>query len=182
MTTSTRLTLEEFLAMPDIDERRLELIDGEVEEKMSPTWDHGELTIVLGELLRRMGRAAAEPRAIIPESDTRAGSSPLPDLAFYRSRRPGAGEWMESPPDLAVEILSPNQIRTTVRAKVDLYRSFGIPVVWVFDLERRSVDIYENRDGDGGRRVTVSGEELVTASTVPGFAHSAESLLTEAGI
>ena len=125
MTTSTRLTLEEFLAMPDIDERRLELIDGEVYEKLSPTWDHGELTIVLGELLRKAGRAAAEPRAIIPPTKDRAGSAPLPDLAFYRTARPGAREWMQSPPDLAVEILSPGQSRMEMRGKVDLYRSFG---------------------------------------------------------
>jgi Uma2 family endonuclease len=182
VTTSTRLTLEEFLAMPDIDERRLELIDGEVFEKMSPTWDHGELTIVLGELLRKAGRAAAEPRAIIPPSPDRRGSSPLPDLAFYRSGRPGPREWMESPPDLIVEILSPRQSRIEMRAKVDVYRAFGVPVVWVFDLERRAVDIYEHTEGEAGRWITVSGDELVTASTVPGFAHAVEALLTEAGI
>jgi Uma2 family endonuclease len=146
VTTSTRLTLEEFLAMPDIDERRLELIDGEVYEKMSPTWDHGELTVVLGELLRKAGRAAAEPRAMIPPTDDRAASAPLPDLAFYRSTRPGPREWLESPPDLVVEILSPNQSRVEMRGKVDIYRSFGVPVVWVFDLDRRSVDIYENSE------------------------------------
>jgi hypothetical protein len=30
------MSLEEFLALPDIDERRLELIDGQVCEKISP--------------------------------------------------------------------------------------------------------------------------------------------------
>ena len=34
MVTQTRMTLEEFLALPGIDEQRLELIDGEVYEKM----------------------------------------------------------------------------------------------------------------------------------------------------
>ena len=89
---------------------------------------------------------------------------------------------MESPPDLIVEILSPHQSRIEMRGKVDVYRALGVPVVWVFDLERRSVDSYEHTEGEAGLWITVSGDELVTASTVPGFAHSVEELLTEAGI
>ena len=55
MTTKTRLSLAEFLRMPDIEERRLELIDGEVHEKMSPRWGHGELVIELAFALRPFG-------------------------------------------------------------------------------------------------------------------------------
>ncbi|MCA9829991.1 MAG: hypothetical protein R3B97_05490 [Dehalococcoidia bacterium] len=43
MARKTRLSLDEFLAMPGIDEQRLELIDGEVVEKVPPRWGHGRI-------------------------------------------------------------------------------------------------------------------------------------------
>ena len=46
-TITRRLSLEEFLAIPDFDERRLELIDGEVFEEMSPNWIHTKVAGVL---------------------------------------------------------------------------------------------------------------------------------------
>ena len=63
MTTKTRLTLEEFLRMPDIEERRLELIDGEVYEKMSPRWGHSSLAVELAIALKPFGFVGVEPRA-----------------------------------------------------------------------------------------------------------------------
>jgi Uma2 family endonuclease len=45
---SARMTLQEFRAIPGFDERRLELIDGEVYEKPLPRWGHGKLAIKFG--------------------------------------------------------------------------------------------------------------------------------------
>ncbi len=171
MTTSTRLTLEEFLAMPGIDERRLELIDGEVYEKMSPRWGHGALAGNLWALLEEHGFAAVEPRAVIQPAPDRGPASPLPDVAFYRHNPPADDEWMERPPDIAVEILSKDQSRVEMRRKVDIYRAFGIPVVWVFDPERESVDVYE-----AGTLRTLSGDDVLTSVVVPEFKHRVADL------
>jgi Uma2 family endonuclease len=65
VSTVTRVRLEEFLAMPGIEERRLELIDGEVVEKPTPTWDHGRIALRLGSGLDEVGYASVEARAII---------------------------------------------------------------------------------------------------------------------
>ena len=46
-----------------------------------------------------------------------------------------------------------------MRAKVDVYLAFGVPVVWVFDPERETVDAYD----EGSRRI-LSGENVLTAS------------------
>ncbi len=170
MAIQTRMTLDEFLAMPDIDERRLELIDGEVCEKVSPRWGHGRLTGFLGQLLNEFGHAAVEPRAVIRGTANFGPSSPLPDVAFYRSAPPADDEWMTSPPDVAVEILSPGQSRREMRAKVDLYRAFGIPSVWVVDLERREVEIYE------GERRILAGTDLIDSKHAPGFAIAVDAL------
>ncbi len=148
--------------MPDIDERRLELIDGEVYEKMSPRWGHGRLALLLGSILDEFGYASVEPRAVINPAPDRRPSSPLPDVAFYRTNPPAEDEWMERPPDIAIEILSKDQSRVEMRRKVDIYRGFGVPVVWVFDPERSSVDVYEL---DVLR--TLSGSDPLTCTVVP---------------
>jgi Uma2 family endonuclease len=162
--TSTRVSLKDFLALPGIEERRLELIDGEVFEKPMPTWGHGTSALTIGGLLNSVGFASVEPRAIIEPSGDLGPSAPLPDVAFYRDNPPAPHEWMTRPPHVAVEILSPGQSRTEMRTKVELYLRFGVESVWVVDPERQTVDVYE----DGTRRTLTVGDTLSSASA-PGF-------------
>ncbi|MGE5597386.1 MAG: Uma2 family endonuclease [Hyphomicrobiales bacterium] len=164
MVTSTRLTLGQFLAMPDIDERRLELINGEVYEKVPPRWGHSRIALRIGEILNRYGVAGVEARAIIPPTSRFGASAPLPDVAYYRTAPPPDDDWMREPPDVVVEVLSLGQSRREMRAKVELYVAFGVKSVWVADLERELIDVYE----EGGRRTFARGEELETAH-VPGL-------------
>ena len=176
MTTKTRLTLDDFLALPDVDERRLELIDGEVSEKMSPRWGHGALAMELGFALRPYGSVAAEPRAIIPDARSWGPSAPLPDLALYKTAQPKPDEWMTRPPDLVVELLSLGQSRTEMRAKASIYVEFGVPCVWVFDLERQTVDVCE-----GGERRTLTAADALSCATLPGFGERIGDRLARAG-
>lgn len=171
MATRTRLTLDEFLALPGIDERRLELIDGEVYEKVSPRWGHSRIALKLGILFESIGFAGVEPRAIIPPGGSDGPSAPLPDVAFYRTDPPDDDEWMTRPPDIAVEIRSIGQSRRDIRVKVDLYLRFGVPSVWVIDLESEEIEIYES-----GGRVILSGTEEVTSPHAPGLRFSAAEL------
>ena len=76
MAIATRLTLEEFTAIPGFDERRLELIDGELVEKPLPTWEHGRAAGELYVATRAYGSGAVEPRAMIPETARGEASSP----------------------------------------------------------------------------------------------------------
>ena len=171
MVTTTRMSLEDFLALPDIDERRLELIDGEVCEKMSPRWGHSRLAGILCRLLEEHGYAGVEPRAIIARQGNRNPSSPLPDVAYYRNEPPAEEEWMTRPPNVAVEIVSPGQSHAEMRAKVDLYLAFGVESVWVIDARRSLVDVYEPES-----RRTLSGTDTLQSAAVPGFSLSVEDL------
>ena len=176
MTTKSRLTLEEFLALPGIEERRLELIDGEVSETALRRWGHAAVVVEIGLALRRFGVVGAGARAIIPAAPLWGPSAPLPDLALYKSARPKADEWMTRPPDLVVELLSSGQSRTEMRAKASIYVEFGVPCVWVFDLERQTVDVYE-----AGERRTLSAPDMLSCATLPGFSERIGDLLERAG-
>ncbi len=176
MATKTRLTLEEFLRMPDIEERRLELIDGEVHEKAARPWGDGALVGELGSALHSFGFVGLAPRAIIPEAPSWGPSAPIPDLALYKTNRPKSDEWMTAPPDLVVELLSIGESRTEMRAKASIYLGFGVPCVWIFDLERQTVDVYE-----GGDRRTLTATDTLSCETLPGFAERIGELLARAG-
>jgi Uma2 family endonuclease len=165
------MSLESFLADPDIDERRLELIDGEVYEKSMPTWGHGTLAGQLFMALDPFGHAAVEPRAVIGAVASFDASSPIPDVAFYRQDPPSPSEWMTRPPTVAAEILSPGQSRRDMRPKVALYLAFGVDSVWIVDPVAREVEVYE---GDGRRVLT--NQHTLTTDAIPGFELSVAKL------
>lgn len=171
MTTQTRLTLEEFLAMPDIDERRLELIDGEVYEKLSPKWGHSRIALRLGAWFDEIGFAGVEPRLVIAPGAEDGPGATIPDVAFYRTDPPEDHEWMTRPPDVAVEILSLGQSRREVRAKVDLYRRSGVGSAWLVDLEREEIEVYKAT----GRRL-FRLDDIVETAFAPGLRFAAGDL------
>jgi Uma2 family endonuclease len=74
--------------------------------------------------------------------------------------------YFEIPPDLAVEVLSPNDRRSVVREKIKEYVQHGVPLVWLVDPETRTVLVYE-----GNLRGLEFGDtdSLVGGSILPGF-------------
>jgi len=108
------LTLEAFLALPE-QKPALEYIDGTVRQKVAPRPAHSALqarfTIYLGSRLEptKLARVFPELRT------TYGGASRVPDVAVYRWERvprDADGRLASdalTPPDLAIEILSPGQ-------------------------------------------------------------------------
>ena len=67
-----------------------------------------------------------------------------PDVAFYSiARHPNPpSDYFEIPPDLAVEVLSPDDRRAAVRDKIREYVTAGVRLVWLVDPETRTVLVY----------------------------------------
>lgn len=160
MATPTRVRLSAFLLNPEIDESRLELIDGEVVQKPMPTWKHGRIAFKAASILDPFGSAAVEPRAVIES----AGASPIPDVAFYLHGEPSDDDYMRNPPDVAVEVLSPGQGMAFMRRKAAMYASFGVKSTWIIDPASREVHVLEGDD----ERTLLIGERLTTPA-VPGL-------------
>jgi len=81
----------------------------------------------------------------------RPDSVRAPDVAFVRAERVASGlpsEFMEGPPDLAVEVMSPSDRWPDVERKAQEFITAGTAAVWVIDAEQRLARIY---DGDGVR-------------------------------
>ncbi len=142
----TRLTLDEFhtLLQQRGHDRFIELIDGEIVEKM-PNDEHGyligELTRLLGNFLRenRLGRVSVEVRMNLP--DTMAGNSRLPDLAVLLGKRPVRATALDEAPDIAIEVQSPGDARSALIAKAEFYLASGVKEVWLVYPKFRFIEI-----------------------------------------
>lgn len=75
--------------------------------------------------------------------------------------------YLETIPDLVVEVMSPNDTRPEVQRKVDDYLRAGVRVVWVADPARRTLAIHRP-----GQAVETLGEAdtLTVPEVIPGFA------------
>jgi Uma2 family endonuclease len=78
---------------------------------------------------------------------------------------PETGDW-DVVPDLAVEVISPNDIFKDVLAKVREHCHYGVQVVWVVAPEEQQVYVY---DSPTHVRILTRQDELTGGEVVPGF-------------
>jgi Uma2 family endonuclease len=167
------ITLEEFLRLPEIDEHPyLEYIDGRIEAKVSPQKKHG----LLEKRLMNHVDAHSEPRSrgqTFPELRcTFAGRSIIPDVAFLLDEHIECDERGEildptlRPPDIHVEIVSPDQSVRKCREKLVFSTANGCPLGWLIDPGRKTVSIY--RPGRGPERLAADGA-LLGEPVLPGY-------------
>jgi Uma2 family endonuclease len=140
------MTAEEFTAMED-DGNRYELVRGELIEMSRPSGEHGQIQFQIAWLLKnlvtpnKLGWVGGESGIVTErDPDTVRG----PDVYFYsiaRLAKPPKG-FIELPPDLVVEVISPSDTRPAMRKKVREYIAGGVRLVWVVDPETRTVSAY----------------------------------------
>src|SRR6266478_6082514 len=94
----------------------------------------------------------------------------LPDVSFISIQRfPAEGEpegiWTIVP-DLAVEIISPNDLYEKVMTKVMEYLSTGVKQVWLISPEHKTLSIYHSLTDI---TVLTENDELVSDDLIPDF-------------
>jgi Uma2 family endonuclease len=78
------------------------------------------------------------------------------------------GAFIEYPPDLAVEVLSPGNTVKEMAIKLEEYAKAGVKLVWYVDPDRKEVDVYPK--GNPRRKKTVGlGGALDGGEVLPGF-------------
>jgi Uma2 family endonuclease len=142
------VTAEELERMPD-DDFRYELVQGRI-VRMSPVGGvHGGLTAGFIALLvqhvkaARIGAVATELGFILARNPDTVRA---PDVAFINRERIPAGGlpkgfWIGAP-DLAVEVLSPDDRLSDVLTKVDEYLTYGTGLVLVVDPDEQTVSAH----------------------------------------
>jgi Uma2 family endonuclease len=170
--TSPVVTAEELEKFPE-DDYRYELVAGRV-IKMSPVgYQHGRIVMQLGYLLKRHLEGLGLG-VVLTEVGFKLASNPdtvrAPDVAFIRQERipaPDPRGFWNGPPDLAVEVLSPDDSTSEVRERVEEYLARGVRLVVVVDPDTRVVSAARPSTAT----VTVRSDDdlLDLDDVVPGF-------------
>jgi Uma2 family endonuclease len=184
MATKTLLTIAEFDRLPQQEGLRYELDEGELLTMTFPNPRHNLVAINVQSLLREFVRAHS--LGVVFPSDTGyilerdPGVLRGPDASFVRAGRlkdidlehniPGA-------PDLAVEVVSPNDHAQDLNKKVKQYLKAGCQVVWVVYPVTREVEVFEA--GGGVRRLT-EADFLEAPDLLPGFRQPVRLLFEQA--
>jgi Uma2 family endonuclease len=168
------MTVDDLLAMPE-DGMRRELVAGELREmtpvgrpharthqRINRSLDTHVLENGLGEVYSEYGYVLESEPATVR----------APDLSFVRADRMGESSdegYFTGVPDLAIEIVSPNDRPSEVRAKVGEYLGAGTRMVVVADPQNRDVLVY--RPGRAPLELTeddvLEGEDVVPGWKLP---------------
>ena len=170
MSTTTHLmTAEELMNLPD-DANRYELIKGELLTMPPPGFPHGtviiNLAVVLGAYVK-----SKKLGVLTAESGFKLESDPdtvlAPDISFTARDRVGIRSegYRPTPPDLAIEVLSPSDRKMQVERKTALWLELGAKAVWNVNPRKRTIEVVR---ADGYRKLFDETDELVD-DTVPGF-------------
>ena len=164
-------TAEELLALPD-DGKLYELVEGQLIEMSPSSEPHGRLTAEFAYLLTTHVRAHKLGQVYGAETGFKLGKSPDTvlgaDAAFVakarlkRVRR----RYFEGAPDLAVEIVSPDNTRAEMHDKVKRYFQAGARLVWVAYPRARAIYVYT---APTEVKILEADDTLTGGDVLPGF-------------
>ncbi len=147
MLTTKKLTLQEYLAIPQ-DDNYCELVDGQAIPKMSPKRFHSRVTVALcllfNEWIEDRGEIGIEWAVILK----RKGQDwvPIPDLLYISYDRLSLERFEDEAcpiaPELVIEIISPGQSFGDLSEKATDYLQAGVDRVWLIDSHSKSVTIF----------------------------------------
>ena len=180
MSAGTKLTLDEFLALPETKPGS-EYVDGEVVQKTMPTTDHAIiqrlLSLVFGLFLRAHPIAEGGPEWCCIFGPSGHERARLPDFALVLRERLH-GTRGDAPffgaPDFAVEIMSPDDRMSEVLDKVRFYLENGVRLVWLIDPGTRTVMAWSTW---GTARVLTEADTVDGGDVLPGFSSPVRDIL-----
>jgi Uma2 family endonuclease len=132
---SKLISVEEYLNTsyrPDV-----EYVDGEIQERNLGEFDHADLQLALGTLLRNRQqewgiRVVVEIRVQVAPTRFRVPDVCVLAAGFERE------QIIRRPPLLCLEVLSPEDRLNAVRKRVQDFLDMGVAEVWIFDPETRT--------------------------------------------
>jgi Uma2 family endonuclease len=166
------ITPDDLLAMPN--EVDYELVNGELVERhmgAESSWIASNLTWLFGCQFgrKRPGHFFTTDCGYQCFAED-SGKVRKPDISFVRfgrfsNERVPKG-YIRIPPDLAVEVLSPNDLADEVEEKVEEYLDAGVRLVWVISPKAETVTVYR---ADRSAVKLHDANELSGENVLPGF-------------
>jgi len=164
----TETEFDQFVLLPENAGRLFELVGGEIVEVVSNGYS-SELGGLMVTWLNVFVRPRGLGRVTGADGGYMIGSERyIPDAAFVSKQKqpePSYAAYNPTPPDLAVEVLSPSNSPAEIRIKVVNYLRVGA-TVWVVDADQQRVEVYMPGQPP---RVLGIGDTLDGGDVLPGF-------------
>lgn len=167
-------TYDDYLALPEDDGNRYEIIEGVL--YTTPMPPNGNHQLAVYELGRQLGNFVVEhdlgyvlgaPFGVHLSDITRPVE---PDLLYIRKE-----QWQDNPkffegaPDLVVEILSNSTRRLDRNEKFDAYEKAGVPEYWIVNPVALSVEVWVLAEGNYQFKGEFTGIDIIQSTVLPGF-------------
>lgn len=186
--SNQRLTVEEFLALPEGDVT-YEFINGEAvpkykDDEMSPKFFHGSTTgalfIILSTWAEKKGRVVVE--WAIKLTRNQQDWVPIPDLTYISYNRLAA-DWLQDEacpvaPELVIEIISPGQTFGDMAEKATDYLKAGVSRVWVVDTKARTITVF----APSTFPITYRDHQVITDDLLPELKITPHAIFQRAGL
>ena len=156
------------------NEAGVELVGGELKEKRVTIRTCG-IQATVGSLLSNEAARSRSARVYSPSLGYRCFSDDpakirKPDASVVRVERVKGIDsneiYMPIPPDLAVEVVSPNDLATDLDIKVEEYLNNGFALVWVVEPGTKTVTIHR---ADGSLARLHAKDEITGETALPTF-------------
>ncbi len=141
MATTAGISIEQYLRTsytPDC-----EYLDGELREKSGRDFPHGNMQAILGAWFQNHARewrirVAVETRTRVTGSKVR-----LPDLVVVPLDASAPQGALESPPLIAIEVLSPDDSYNDLRQRARDLRTMGTANIWLVDPAEKTIAVWD---------------------------------------
>ncbi len=172
---ATPMTADELLHL-NLPDKRTELVKGVLVVREPAGYRHGEVAMNLATAIHSFVRAHRLGSVLAAETGFKLFSNPdtvrAPDVAFIRADRvptPPPRGFPAMAPDLAVEVLSPDDRPGEVLKKVADWLNAGVLLVWVVDPVRRVARVYrpDGTDSQLTERDALEGEDVLPGLSIP---------------
>jgi len=168
------MTAEQLLQMPAVE--HCELVRGELLRKSPTGLEHGRVANRIGVRLGVYVEGHQLGIVTSAEAGFQIAHNPdsvrAADVAFISAARvpknPITG-FFDGPPDLAVEVLSPNDRAGEVLAKIQELLQAGCRMVWMVDPATQTVTVYHGYRSAQilTKEDAISGDELLPGFSMP---------------
>jgi len=174
MPTQTRpgsCSFADFLELIQEDQKA-DLIDGVIFMASPESVEHNDLVGWLNTLLRLFVEERCPGKVTVNRVAYRLApkTAPEPDLAYTRAERLHIARkgYMDGPPDLAIEIVSPDSVNRDYESKRARYEEAGVQEYWIIDPDEQRATFLVR--ASGGFTEAQTPGHIFRSQVLPGFA------------
>lgn len=133
------------------DDKRYEVIEGELIMTPAPSFKHQDVSAKLGNLIfnhvngKKLGKVVFSPIDVVLSDDIAL----QPDIVYISNKNTGiikdAGVF--GPPDMVIEVISPTSIYKDMHVKKSIYEKAGIKEYWLVFPDEKVIEIFSIEKG-----------------------------------